>query len=97
MELVNKCYINLTDIQIYYYDNLFEELLEKGNSYKNLITITNYIVTRVCSRNFLDDDGTEIKNKFGYFKSSMLNNINKLESYKENLWNDIDTVNDLEI
>ena len=45
----------------FYYDNLFEQLLQDGNT---------------------------IENKFGYFKNSMLSNINKLNLEVEVLWSD---------
>ena len=77
LELINTKYINEDDSQIFYYDNLFENLL-KDNCYKDLMTIIHYIVPRVISRKFCDEDGSLIDNKFGYFKNSIMNNINKL-------------------
>ena len=79
LELINRGFINETDIQIYYYDKLFDELL-KDNSYKDLIQIVHYIIPRVVKRDFKDEDGNEIGNKFGYFKSSIISNINKLNN-----------------
>lgn len=80
LELINRGFINETDIQIYYYDKLFDELL-KDNSYKDLIQIVHYIIPRLVKRDFKDEDGNEIGNKFGYFKSSIISNINKLNNY----------------
>ena len=74
LELVNTKYINEDDNQIFYYDNLFENLLKD----KDLMTIIHYIVPRVISRKFCDEGGSLIDNKFGYFKNSIMNNINKL-------------------
>lgn len=65
---------------------MFEDLLTDGNSYKNLICIIHYIVPRVVKRNFEDEDGNIIKNKYGYFKSSIESNIHKLKKTIENLW-----------
>ena len=76
--MIDRGFIREEDIQIFYYDNLFEQLLQDGNSYKDLIKIVHYIVPRVIKRNFKDEDDNTIENKFGYFKNSMLSNINKL-------------------
>ena len=43
-----------------------------------MIIITHYIIPRVVSHNFIDENNEPIKNKFGYFKSAILNNIDKL-------------------
>ena len=87
LELINRGYINENDTQIFYYDKLFENLLADDNSYKDLIYIINYIVPRVVKRNFEDEDGNIIENKYGYFKSSIESNIHKLKNPIDNLWN----------
>lgn len=74
LELINTKYINENDSQIYYYDDLFEKLLE-DNSYSDLMTMIHYIVPRVISNKFKDEDGKEIKNKFGYFKNAINQSI----------------------
>lgn len=91
LELVNFNYINENDSQIFYYDNFFEKLL-KNNSYKDLITIIHYIVPRVISKSFCDEEGNPIDNKYGYFKISMINNINRLKLNSNNLWEEIDFI-----
>ena len=73
-ELINKKYIDKNDNQISYYENLFNKLLI-DNSYKDIITIINYIVPRVLSRGFKDENGKYITNKFGYLKNSIYSNI----------------------
>lgn len=88
LELINRGYITESDIQIFYYDKLFYQLLEENNSYQDLIQIIHYIVPRVVKRKFKDEDGNTIENKFGYFKNSMLSNINKLNLEVEDLWSD---------
>ena len=77
-----------TDTQIFYYDKLFNQLLEEDNSYQDLIQIIHYIVPRVVKRNFKDEDGNVIENKFGYFKNVIISNINKLNMNIEDLWED---------
>ena len=86
LELVNRGYIKKTDTQIFYYDKLFEDLLNEGNTYKDLVRIIHYIVPRVVNRDFKDEDGIYINNKYGYFKNSIVSNINKLNYDIEDLW-----------
>ena len=86
LELIERGYINEDDIQIFYYDKLFEQLIQDGNSYKDLVKIIHYIIPRVLKRNFKDEDGNEIENKFGYFKNAIISNINKLNTDIEDLW-----------
>ena len=74
LELIETNYINEEDSQIFYYDGLFEKLLE-DNSYRDLMTMIHYIVPRVISNKFKDEDGKEIKNKFGYFKNAINQSI----------------------
>ena len=94
MELINRGYINENDIQIFYYDDLFKELL-KDNSYKDLVQIIHYIVPRVVNRQFKDEDGKFIKNKFGYFKNAIIGNINRLNVEIDDLWENGDDLLDL--
>ena len=94
MELINRGYINENDIQIFYYDDLFKELL-KDNSYKDLVQIIHYIVPRVVNRQFKDEDGKFIKNKFGYFKNAIIGNINRLNVEIDDLWENRDDLLDL--
>lgn len=87
-ELIRNKYITCDDSQVFYYDKLFEQLIEDRNEFSNLITITNYIVLKVVKRDFKDEDGNEIENKYGYFKSSIISNINKLNNcYNDNEYN----------
>ena len=94
LELIGRYFINEDDIQIFYYDDLFEKLLEE-NSYQDLIRIIHYIVPRVKNRNFKDEDGNPIENKFGYFRNAMLSNIHKLNTIIEDLWGDDDLFSDI--
>ena len=93
LELIDRGYINEEDIQIFYYDKLFENLLYDGNEYKDLIQIIHYIVPRVINRNFKDEEGDIIENKYGYFKNSIESNIRRLS--EEDLWDDKDLSDNL--
>ena len=83
LELIETNYINEEDSQIFYYDNLFEKLLE-DNSYRDLLTVIHYIVPRIISNKFKDEDGKKKKNKFGYFKNAINQSI-----YRFNLDDDL--------
>ena len=85
-ELINSKYIDTYDSQITSYDKLFDNLLI-NNSYQDLIKIVKYIVPRVISRGFKDENGNYINNKYGYLKSAINSNIDKLNSYsRDELW-----------
>ncbi len=85
-ELIRSRYITCDDSQVFYYDKLFDKLLANGNEYKDLLTIIHYIIPRVLQRNFFDEDGKKIENKFGYLKNSIISNINKLNNLSNELW-----------
>ena len=90
LELIERGYINEDDIQIFYYDKLFNKLLEEDNSYQDLIQIIHYIVPRVVKGDFRDEDGNIIENKFGYFKNLIISNIHRLNLDIDDLWGEED-------
>lgn len=94
LELINRGYINESDTQMFYYDDLFEKLLDEDNEYKDLVKLIHYIIPRVVKRDFRDDDGNIIENKYGYFKSSIESNIRKLNNYDKPLWDFDDEYDD---
>ena len=105
LELIDKGYINEEDTNIFYYDELFEKLLLKGNSYKNMVKVIHYIVSKVVENNFQDENGNIIGNKYGYFKSSIINNLKilKARESEEELWTEeyikdlLDSFQDMEL
>lgn len=86
IDLMDRKYITAYDTDIYNYDKLFESLL---NDYeiKDLLMILHYIIPRVLDRDFVDENGEKIANKFGYLKNSILNNIDRLKN-NELLWDE---------
>lgn len=86
LELIDSGYINQEDLQLYYYDDFFEDLLNQGHSYRELITVLNYVVSRVIKRDFVDEEGYEIKNKLGYLKNSINSNLNRLNNMPDELY-----------
>lgn len=85
LELINMKYIDKNDIQIFYYDDLFDELLH-DHSYKDLIKIIHYITRRIVNNEFRDENNKVIENKFGYLKNAIINNIDKLKINLDELW-----------
>lgn len=85
LELIDRKYITQDDIQLYFYDNLFDELL-KTNSYVDLIMVLHYILARVKWNKFKDEYGNEIENKYGYLKEAIYNNLEIINAEYEELW-----------
>ncbi len=90
INLIKKKYIDIDDTDVYYYDSLFEKLLEQGQSYKQLIVMSDYIVKSVVGKDFIDEDGNKVENKFGFFKGAIYNCISTLKC-RENLEIDPET------
>lgn len=88
LELINLNYISEDDATSFYYDNLFQNYLSDGHNYKELYSAIHYIVPRVMGRNFIDEEGNEISNKYGYFKSAVESNFKKFENYSQELYTD---------
>ena len=89
-ELIRTGYIKEDDEQIILYDSLFDKYLDNGNSYTDIYSAIHYIVPRVLSRSFIDEEGNDISNKFGYLKTSIESNFRKLNSYNEEIYPDDD-------
>ena len=87
-ELINLNYIDKEDVSSFYFDDLFNEYLKGGYSFREILGAMHYIVPRVISRNFIDDDGNEIKNKYGYFKNAMEFNFQKLNNLSKEIYPD---------
>ena len=85
LELIDRKYITQDDIQLYFYDNLFDELL-KENSYVDLIMVLHYILARVKWNKYKDEYGNDIENKYGYLKESIYNNLEIINAEYEELW-----------
>ena len=80
IDLIDRKYITAyDDTDIYNYDKLFENLLNEYET-SEILMILHYIIPRVLDRNFIDENGKKIVNKFGYLKNSILNNIDRLKN-----------------
>ena len=91
-ELINLKYIDEKDqMSPFYFDNLFNEYLLAGRKYVELFSGIHYIVPRVISNGFKDENGNDIKNRFAYFKSALESNFSKLENLGKDLYPDDDS------
>lgn len=73
-DLINRKYLNEEDVELHKYDKFFDEILREYE-FTEIITITHYIISSVVQRHFKDENDNIIENKFGYLKTSILNNI----------------------
>ena len=72
-ELINRNFLSEIDLELYRYNDLFDELL-KEHDYKAVIKVVWYVVAKI------DKDGININNKFSYLKTSIINNLSKIAS-----------------
>lgn len=86
IDLIDRKYITKDDTDIYNYDKLFKNLLNEYDT-SDILMILHYIIPRVLDRDFVDENGEKIVNKFGYLKNSILNNIIKLKN-NDLLWDE---------
>lgn len=85
-ELFKLNYISDTDSSSFLFDDLFNNYLSNGFTFGNIISSIHYIVPRVVNRKFIDEDGKEIKNKYGYFKNAFESNISKFNNIPDELY-----------
>ena len=86
MELVKRSFIELTDLDLYLYDDLFNNLLDKYE-YKEIVVSTNYTIRKWFENKGLDEENNKIVNKYGYFKTSLENNLLKMTTEVDLGWN----------
>ena len=86
MELVKRSFIELTDLDLYLYDDLFNNLLDKYE-YKEIVVSTNYTIRKWIENKGLDEENNKIVNKYGYFKTSLENNLLKMTTEVDLGWN----------
>lgn len=89
-ELFKLNYISEKDSSSFLFDDLFNNYLSNGYTFGEIISSIHYIVPRVVNRKFKDEDGNEIKNKYGYFKNSFESNISKFNNMPDELYPDLD-------
>lgn len=95
LELIQMNYVNESSPETFFYDDLFKNFLEKGKSYKQLYSVVHYIVDRVKSRSYIDEDGNDITNRFGYFKKALESNFSRFDHMLDELYpSDKDIISD---
>ena len=85
--LIKNKFINKDDLELYKYDQLLREVLSEYN-YNDIARINAYIVRAYISHKGKDENDNNIINKFGYYKESLLNNINRLNSIDDIDWSE---------
>ncbi len=90
INLIEQGYITENDSNKFNYDDMFNELMNSGEIYRDLLTVVNYTIQKVKKRNFLDENDKPIKSKYGYLKASIEHNLNKIKMNYEKLFDDID-------
>lgn len=98
-ELIRRNYIDEDDSSSFLFDDLFSQLIDQGNNYKDLLIMSNYVISRIKDNHFKDENGNDIQNKYGYFKNSLISNINRFNNmpddlYSEDELSDYDWLND---
>lgn len=78
-DIIKRKYIKSNDIEQGKYDKFFKGLLEEYDL-DDVVTILHYVIKSVKSREFRDENGKKINNRFGYLKKSILENIDKFKN-----------------
>jgi len=81
-ELISRNFINENDLEIYKYNNLLEDTLQEYDYY-DLIKVCGYIADKWQDNNGIDEYDNIITNKYSYFKSALINNLEKITNYPE--------------
>lgn len=76
-KLIDEEYIDSDDYDIYKYDELIRELLNKYE-YSHVIKATGYIISQYKRHNSLDEEGNKLINKYGYYKEALISNLKKI-------------------
>ena len=84
-ELIKRKFIDEYDLELYKYDNLFIELLDEYD-YKQVIMVTDYVISKWKDNKGLDEEENNINNKFSYFKAAVINNLIKINTEIELDW-----------
>jgi len=89
LELLKCGYLKEDDF-LSNYDNLFQLYLSEGYTYSQLYSSIHYVIARLKTRNYKDEYGNDITNKFGYLKTALQVNFEKFSQKESGLWDDLD-------
>ena len=76
-KLIKEKYITSHDDELAFYDAFFNTLLEKGFSMNDINIKVDYVLHKLNEREFKDERGDDIKNRFKYLSSSVWNNFKR--------------------
>ena len=86
-ELVKRGFIDYSDLDLYRYNDLFDELLCEYE-YRQVITVISYVIGKWNCNKGVDEDMNKIDNKFSYFKASVINNLVRMNKDIVMSWED---------
>lgn len=84
-ELIKSGYIKKDGKDKYRYSNLMYSLKEQYE-YFYIVKVMYYILDKWKENNGLDENGEPIKNKYGYFKTALYNNLSRIKTNFEDFW-----------
>ena len=82
--LVDWNFIKLNDINLFAYDSFLSNLLlNKDYTYKDIMKVVAYVVSKIKHNNYLDENNHPINNLLSYFKASCNSNLGRDEKIEE--------------
>lgn len=89
--LIKRKFINEDDIETFMYDALFEELIvQQQYDFKIVLLAASYVISKIKSQKFRDEDGKEIECLYAYFRSSIIWDLKRLTGRVDMGWLDDD-------
>lgn len=76
-KLIKENYITSHDDELAFYAAFFNTLLEKVFSMNDINIKVDYVLHKLNEREFKDESGDDIKNRFKYLSSSVWNNFKR--------------------
>lgn len=86
-KLVIEKYVDNDDLELYKYDELIRQVLI-NYEYQQVIKVTGYIINLYNQHKGLDENDNQIINKFGYYKDSLIHNLEKINCEIDLDWTD---------
>ena len=80
--LINRNFIDVMDTNIIFYDSVLEDVLTQYD-YSQVAIVCDYIANKWLEIGGHDEYGNPIENKLAYFKTSLKNNLHKLNATVE--------------
>lgn len=87
--LIKRKFVKEDDIETFMYDALFEELLQQYD-FQIIIVTASYVISRIKSNKFFDQDGHPVRNRYAYFRHSLTWNLKRLTGQIRLSWEEDD-------